>query len=507
MKRINYLIVWAFAISVVFGCDNFDELNNNPDTVSEATPALLTTGLIKSILLPPIMKTFINPYILSKQIAWGEGMSNFQYNILGRTDFKEYLPLIGAQKLIEASVNENPNAYFGLATFAKAYVLFYYSLEVGDIPYSDALKGEENVIKAKYDTQKQVMINVLNDLEKAYDSFNKGEDFAGDPFLGGNIERWKKVVTAFQLKVLMHLCIKENDPDLRVKERFKTIVAGPSLMASSADNFQVVFSDNSNQIHPLNNNKNKYTAHAIISTPYVDVMKKYKDYRLFYYATPAKQKIKQGLAPEDWDAYIGVNPAWEYDVVTDYYVNEKFCNLNPRYYELVDCEPFMRLSYAEQNFILAEAAVRGWISHSADDYYKKGIEASLRFVAENTPDNPKYTNGRKITDGVIATYLSNPEIQLNKGRENGLEMILTQRYLASFMQFNLDTYFDHRRTGYPELPIDPATNQNAVKDQFPKRWMYPDKETKYNVDNLKEALGRQYDGTDDENKKMWILVK
>lgn len=507
MKRINYLIVWAFVVGIVSGCGDFDELNKNPDSVSESTPALLATDLIKSMLVPPEMKPFVNPYMLSKQIAWGEGMSDFQYNLLGRSDFKAYHHLIGVQKLIEASENENPNAYFGLATFTKAYTIFYLSLEVGDVPYSDALQGEKGTIKPKYDTQKQVMIQVLDDLEKAYDSFGKGEDFAGDPFLNGKIEQWKKVVAAFQLKVLMHLSIKEGDTDLRVKERFASIASGPSLMASNEDNFQIVFSNNANQIYPMNTSINRFSAYAIVTSPYIDVMKKYEDYRLFYYAAPAKQKIAQGVAPESWDAYIGVNPALGYADVTDHYTNGRSCNLNPRYYELFECEPFMRLSYAEQNFILAEAAVRGWINQPADLYYKKGIEASMRFVADHTPDDKKYTNGRKITDEVIAAYLKNPEIQLDKGRENGLEMILTQRYLASFLQFGFDTYYDYRRTGYPELPINPATNQNVIKDQIPKRWMYPEKETSKNVDNLKEALDRQFDGIDEMNKLMWILIK
>ena len=45
----------------------------------------------------------------------------------------------------------------------------------------------------------------------------------------------------------------------------------------------------------------------------------------------------------------------------------------------------MRLSYAEQNFILAEGAVRGWISEDASTYYKKGIEASMNFISRQYP--------------------------------------------------------------------------------------------------------------------------
>lgn len=126
----------------------------------------------------------------------------------------------------------------------------------------------------------------------------------------------------------------------------------------------------------------------------------------------------------------------------------------------------MRLSYAEQNFILAEGAVRGWISGDASTYYKKGIEASMNFIADNTPDKEEYTHGRTITQEYIQEYLAQPVIQLSGDKEKDLEMILLQRYLASFLQHPYDAYYDYRRTGYPVLPINPNTNLNTEKDKI-----------------------------------------
>ena len=64
------------------------------------------------------------------------------------------------------------------------------------------------------------------------------------------------------------------------------------------------------------------------------------------------------------------------------------------------------IGYAEQNFILAEAALRTWITGDAAEYYKKGIEASMKFVADNTPDAQKYHHGRKMTSDIIAQTLA-----------------------------------------------------------------------------------------------------
>lgn len=55
-------------------------------------------------------------------------------------------------------VNEgDKDLYVVLVKFMKVYKLFYKLLEVGDIFYSDVLKGEEGVQKFKYDIQKEVM--------------------------------------------------------------------------------------------------------------------------------------------------------------------------------------------------------------------------------------------------------------------------------------------------------------------------------------------------------------
>lgn len=503
MKKLNILLVWTLVIAFMTSCTSFDELNTDPDATTKVSPEMLATNLILSIAKPSTAKSFFNSSFMMKYMAWGEGQATYQYNKFGRSGFSAYYKLIDGQKMVELSKDYNPEAYVGLAKFVEAYKMYYLTMEVGDIPYSDALKGEEGGIKPKYDTQKEVMLQVLKSLEESYTSFSKGEDFDGDPLMNGSIEKWKKVVTAFQLKVLMNLSLKVSDPDLKVKERFATLVANSPLMESNDDNFQLVFSAKKGQRYPVYKDDFNYSQYPMLSITLVDVLKKFKDYRLFYYAEPAVSKTDEGIKGDSWDAYIGVNPSDANSDIMKKYGNKEFCNINLRYKNNPEGEPFITLGYAEQNFILAEAALRGWISGSADLYYKKGIEGSMRFIAEYT--DASYSHGHEITDEYIATYLTNPDIQLTNGKDNGLEMLMTQRYLASFLHHPWDAYYDYRRTGYPMLPMNEETNQNEVSTQLPKRWMYPQTELDYNGDHVKEAIQRQYGGEDDHNALMWIL--
>jgi hypothetical protein len=99
--------------------------------------------------------------------------------------------------MVELSNDVDKDAYTGLAKFIKAYKLFYLSLEVGDIPYKEALQGEEGNLTPVYDTQKEVLLQVLEDLDSAYEHFSAAKSFEGDPIFDGDPESWKKTVTAF----------------------------------------------------------------------------------------------------------------------------------------------------------------------------------------------------------------------------------------------------------------------------------------------------------------------
>lgn len=505
MKKLNSLIIWMMVIAFMTSCSNFDDLNTDPNATTKVPPQMLATGLILNITSPSGAKAFFNTSFMMKYMAWGEGSSDYQYNKFGRSGFGAYGKLIDGQKMIELSKDYNPEAYIALAKFVEAYKMYYLTMEVGDIPYSDALKGEAGGVKPKYDTQKDVLLQVLANLEESYAYFSKAKDFDGDPMLGGSVAKWKKVVAAFQLKVLMNLSIKESDPDLKVKERFAAIVAKSTLMKSNDDNLQRVFSAKKGQRYPTYNDDFNYSQYPMLSITLVDVLKKFGDYRLFYYAEPAESKTNEGLTGDSWDAYIGVDPSDDISIIKKTYGEKKFCNINLRYKNNPAGEPFITLSYSDQNFILAEAVMRGWISGSADAYYKKGIEASMRFIADHT--ETIYCHGRKITDEYIASYLQNPAIQLTEGRDNGLEMLMTQRYLATFLHCPWDIYYEHRRTGYPLLPMNEETSKNEVKTQFPKRWMYSEDELNHNTENVTEAINRQFGGEDTTNALMWILKK
>jgi hypothetical protein len=164
--------------------------------------------------------------------------------------------------------------------------------------------------------------------------------------------------------------------------------------------------------------------------------------------------------------------------------------------------PYVIFGYSDVQFTLAEAGVRGWISDEAT-YYRNGIEAAMQFRMNNI--DPKWVHGMPLTDTYISSYLDKPEVQLPADEEGKLKQIMWQKYLGSLFQNDWNVFFDYRRTGYPEFPVNPATNKNEIADKMPVRWLYPDAEYNYNQENAQNAVNSQFDGKDDENEVMWIL--
>ncbi|NDV58298.1 SusD/RagB family nutrient-binding outer membrane lipoprotein [Bacteroides sp. 519] len=508
MKLYNKLILLLVVVMCSYGCTDFDELNTNPDTTTTVPASMLARGVILKMIQKGGSKDFINDVLLAKQFTWNENANGIQYNLIGTKELSRLQTLVDCTDMVSKAPENSLKGYQGLASFAKAFMCYYTTMDLGDIPYSEAGMGEEGILKPKFDSQKDVLIGILKDLEEAYSFFSAANDvaFEGDPVFGGNKNLWKKTVTAMQLKVLINLSKRVDDSDLNVKTRFASIVSSGSLMTSNKDNYQLVYEDKTNMRYPFNDMTTNQCKYAMHSSVLVDTLKKYNDYRLFYYAEPADGLLAEGFSKSDYDAYVGIDPSATFSVVSGEHGKKMFCAPNKRYTSTDHSvgEPLIYLGYGEQQLILAEAALRGWISGDADTYYKKGIKANMEFTRNVTPDS--YVNGRVMTDEYITSYLASDIIQLTGNFERDLKLVITQKYIANFLQYPYEAWYEYRRTGYPVLPINPESSQNSTgTDKIPMRYRYANREYSFNRANLEESLLRQFNGNDDINNLMWLL--
>ncbi|MFN8209089.1 MAG: SusD/RagB family nutrient-binding outer membrane lipoprotein [Bacteroidales bacterium] len=500
-----HILILALALPMFQFCSRFEELNTDPDNPGQVSAPLLASGLILgTVSYPRIGKDFLYKDMLAKYISYMEGATGYQYNLINRTEFYSLVKLTNVEKMVDAADGTvSKNSYIALGHFVRAYTFFDLSMRVGDIPYSEALQGENGIYNPRYDNQRDIFLGILHELEMADSLFGIAGFFEGDPVYNGNPAKWQKATNNLALKILLHLWKKTADPELDVIRRFDDIVRNNHLMESASDNFQLVFSEREVEFYPFyNSNFRKY---PVISSTISDRMKNLKDYRLFYFAEPADSLLRTGHPGSEWDAYSGVNPSDDFSEINAHYASGAISGLNKRYYSLAQGEPLFLLSFQEQCFIIAEGILRGWTNGDTAGYYYQGIRSAFQFIADHTPDDSLYHHGRKITPEVIETYLLEDAVSFTGSTEDKLDRIALQRYFLGFMQDGINSYFEYRRAGKPAWPVNELTNLNSMKDRIPLRWMYPMKELTNNKKNVEEAITRQYSGNDDVNARMWIL--
>jgi hypothetical protein len=140
----------------------------------------------------------------------------------------------------------------------------------------------------------------------------------------------------------------------------------------------------------------------------------------------------------------------------------------------------------EVQFILAEAAVKGYVSGDANTYYRKGISLSM--------------DRWGVDAGDITDYLAQPAITLPGNNNGNLAKIADQKWLALFT-VAAETYLDIRRTQLPNI----FSNGLLTTYPFPLRFIYPGAELGQNVEAYNAGVATLTPAVDNQFSKMWLL--
>ncbi|NMC40689.1 MAG: SusD/RagB family nutrient-binding outer membrane lipoprotein [Bacteroidales bacterium] len=486
------IIAGIISVFALVSCEKLEEINKNPNNVSETHPQFLLTNIEWNAF----QVTGASPLYAGRMIVQTDGEEVYQYYKWDRGSFDGYGRLRDVNKMIEEARRINNKSYEALGKFFRAYYFYNLTLLFGDIPYSQALKGEsDGLYNPAYDSQKDVFKGILTELEEANDLITD-DLIEGDIIFNKNPYKWKKLINSFRLKVLITLSKKESDTDLNVKEKFAAIAGSQPIMQSTDDNAQLIFSDQLGARYTEYNNSNYGSARYMDST-FIKRLQDRRDPRLFIYAGQTRNAKEAGLALNDFNAYEGGNPIAPYNDVNLKAAEGKVSRVNLRYTTDPTNEPHMLLGYHELQLIFAEARLRGWITSSdVKTYYNNGIKASFNFYN-------KYAKGYSawMDDAAAEAYLLEVLINLDNAVSDNekLERIIMQKYLASFLQGGWNMYFDHLRTGYPVFLTLPGVTP-------PTRWMYPTSEYQYNNANVTAAISSQYGPGNDKIREIpWWL--
>ena len=511
MKRNAYRLLMAFAlVSMLFtSCTkDFEAINTDPNNIPDALPQqLLAPALVGTMTYNMIRNRNFNNELMQVSVNmsdaegqvfrydfrnnWSDYLYNGLYSEL--TNFKDIYRLSS-----DSGVNYNAS-YRGIALICQSWVYSILTDTYGDIPYSQSNQGKDSLnYEPKFDKQQDIYLDIFKQLELANTLLaqNTAIIASSDPVYAGNVSRWRKFGNSLYLRLLLRVSGK-TEVQQEVASKIKEIVE------TNASNYPVFTSNDESAIL-------RWTGIAPYTSPYIAVRE--QDFRQPGLAEFFLQNLvnwndpridiptygsggfnRWGIAPSS-GAYVGVPSGYapgENPVKRSYfYSNTSAVSLQT--------EPMagMMMNYAELKFILAECAVKGWISSSAETHYNEG---ALNSITLWLPLWPTIINPQTNLPNDIKTFLAAADIEWMESLsvEEKMERIHLQKYYALFLA-DMQQWFEYRRTGHPKLPKGNGLKNNGI---MPARMNYPVYVQSANPTNYKLAIAAQ--GADDIATQVW----
>lgn len=482
--------------------DGFDELNKNKTAATAINPVFTLNNAVVNISFPT-QTVMYDIGIVQQMVTPNSGVltgANFNQasseNVQGiwqrmyRGVIRNSYDVINTTKALPARSN-----LYNMARILQSNAFLILTDTYGDIPYNEAGKGYlDQIILPKYDSQKSVYEGIIKELTEATAALDatKTKETA-DVLYGGDVAKWKKYGYSLLLRVGMRL----TEVDLALaKSTVEKAIAG-GVITSNSDNCLVKHDANyTNGIGQMLNSTE--AANIYLAKPFVDFLVKTSDPRLKSIAVRyvgAKSGPEQTAAKANTDPKIQIGMPMGFDNST--IVGQAKTDGLASFYDYTQVDrarmvktaaPMFLVTNAQTQLLLAEAAQRGFITGSVEDYYKAGIKAHMAQMADYD------ANSAVATADVDAYLLANAY-----DATAPLEQINNQYWIASFLN-GPEAFANFRRSGFPKLAPNPFPGK-SIKGNFINRLNYPDSEISINSANVKEAISRQ--GANDLDTKVW----
>ncbi len=466
-------ILFCFLVFFFAACKkNLAEINTNPNAPESADPQFLLANVLYQFAKNNAEEAWKNGNLLAQHTSNIEFFPVDRYDVGTNTElWNATYRLLNDVAAIESSPATN-KAYKGVALILKSQLAALLTDLWNDVPYTEATKGATSgIFSPVYDKQQDIYTapgGIIDNLTKAIALLATTDAINGDILYKGDLTKWMRLANSLKVRYLMRISKKVD-----VRAELQTLVTGNKLFLNNGDDAVIPFLTSApNQWFLINEREGRY-ADVRMSKTSETIFNSLSDARTQVYFKPTVTSVTAGSP-----AYKGLPNGLSRQSQNAFNFNDisligKLFRDDPQGVNA----PLM--TYTELQFLLAEAALKGFISGSATSFYDEGIKASHDYYKVAVPTG----------------YLLNPDVALN-GTDD-LKKIMTQKWIANFMN-GYEAWIDVRRTGFPQLPI-PKDNLNA--DKFPVRFRYPSIEQAANKKNYEAAVARI--GGDTYNSKGW----
>ncbi|WP_295770800.1 SusD/RagB family nutrient-binding outer membrane lipoprotein [uncultured Mucilaginibacter sp.] len=475
MKKLAYSFFTILVLGTVSCKKDFFDINENPNSPTQVTNQLLLPRILNATA--GRMATSYNYAALwtgywARSGTYGPSIEEESYNIT--TTFQAgqwsgwYDILSDADIMEKQGVTSGSKFYQGVAKVIKAIGFMYLVDQYNNVPYSQAFKGQGNLLPA-YDSGAAIYADLQVQLEAAAKLFADAEITPEIPtvdiLFGGDTDMWRKLVNTQRLKLLIH-------QSQVVQAATVTTVVGQInadgsgyLQAGETAAVNPGYTISANQLNPF---WDAYKTDELGTL--VDDYNRANNYVLNKYRNNNDSRYQyvfsRAQTPLGGNTYYGYN------------YGENVPNSAPKAINSSDVagpglaksetQDQWLFTSVESLFLQAEAMQRGWISGDAKSEYNAAITESFNYLG---------------APGAATYIVSNTAIVNFDAATDKVRQIVMQKYLALTGINNFEAYVDYRRLGVPmDLPLSLATSRGS--NIIPLRLLYPQAEYQYNAANV-----------------------
>lgn len=438
MKKLSILFLLV-ALSLG-GCKKILDVNDDPNRPIDVQ---------ESLILPPV-ELAISDYLYAGNANiilqdWiqstapnqpNPGLWNYQaFNVNWDSDwYNAYVVCLNNLQLLDAKATLSGNTNYGaIAKILKAYSLAYATDLWGDIPYSAAFNGTQNLTPV-YDKQEDIYKEIQSLLDNAIADVNKDYTIkpgSDDFYYNGDMDAWKKLAYTLKARYYMHLT--KAPGYTAAAQAALALAALENGMTANADDLKMAYSGGAGSENPWNLTFGPVST-KVLNATFVETLRTRNDPRLTKMVAPA---IETGL-------YTGRRIGSALGNLESY-------SLGSNYYSGETASTYL-MTYTEAEFIKAEATLIVSGAAAAQSIYVDGITNHMNRLGVASSDITSYLAARGTLNQATA-----------------LQQIIEEKSVANFL--STETYNDWRRTGFPVL-----TKVDGALSDIPRRAMYPQTE-------------------------------
>ncbi len=460
---------------------DFANINTNPNTTIAATPQSLLAPTIHDLVARNANRAERIGNELMQYTVTSNDSREFQRYVIrpSESDYmwrNWYLQLTNIKDIYanaEATQQPAHETYKGISLILESWVFSMITDMFGDAPFSEANRGYlDKNISPKFDRQKDIYAGIFQKLEEANELLKGGTNLPEEikelePLYAGDAKAWRKFGNSLYLRLLMRVSSKsELDPVATIHRIVDLEKALYPMFENNGESAVLKFTSTAPLLSPFTTWRDfDFNGDKGYSEFFINTLSEWDDPRLPIFATEYTLGVYSGMQ----SGYsTGSAPERQSTIPLSFKNEPRLGNI---------------MNYAELQFILAEASLKGYITSPAKGHYDEGVKNAITFWDVIVPDD----------------YLLKQEIAWDdtETEDGKMDRIFKQKFFTLYFT-DFQAWNEYRRTGFPTLIKGPGLRNGG---KMPSRLNYPINIGTLNRKSYEEAVAAM--GGDDINTKVW----